>query len=109
MDADPHKAATRQLKELGMVHETHHRFVPWVCMTPPSLAARAPYRQAAVAQTFLSAGSRDFPVPYSRSGTGDWKVARTRRLESLRHNAHRSFVFHHFFRRLFQIIFRHGA
>jgi REP element-mobilizing transposase RayT len=36
-----------------------------------------------VAQAFLSAGSRDFPVPCS--GTGDWKVARTRRLESLRY------------------------
>jgi len=47
--------------------------------------------QAAVAQTFLSAGSRDFPVPCFRAGTGDWKpnvglrVARTRRLESLRY------------------------
>jgi len=40
---------------------------------------------ATVAQTFRSAGSRDFPVPSSRSGTGDWKVARTRRLESLRY------------------------
>ncbi len=42
-------------------------------------------RQAAVAQTFLSAGSRDFPVPCSRSRTGDRKVASTRRLESLRY------------------------
>ena len=41
--------------------------------------------QGAVAQTFRSAGSRDFPVPCCRSGTGDWKVARTRRLEGLRH------------------------
>jgi hypothetical protein len=39
-----------------------------------------------VAQTFLSAGSRDIPVPCFQSArTGDWKVARTRRLESLRH------------------------
>jgi hypothetical protein len=36
-----------------------------------------------VAQTFLSAGSRDIPVPCSN--TGDWKVPGTRRLESLRY------------------------
>jgi hypothetical protein len=36
-----------------------------------------------VAQTFLSAGSRDIPVP--RSETGGWKTAPTRRLESLRY------------------------
>lgn len=47
--------------------------------------------QGEVAQTCLSAGSRDFPVPWFRSGTGDWKpnvglrVARTCRLESLRY------------------------
>jgi hypothetical protein len=36
-----------------------------------------------VTQTFLSAGSRYFPV--ACSGTAVWKVARTRTLESLRH------------------------
>jgi len=41
--------------------------------------------QRGVAQTFLSAGSRDFPVPCFHAGIGDWKVARTRRLESLRY------------------------
>jgi len=41
--------------------------------------------QRGVARTFLSAGSRDFPVPCFHAGTGDWKVARTRRLESLRY------------------------
>jgi len=41
--------------------------------------------QGDVAQTFLSGGSRDFPVPCFLSGTGDWKVATTRRLESLRY------------------------
>jgi hypothetical protein len=46
-----------------------------------------------VAQTFQSAGSRDFLVPCSEDlGTGDWKpnvglrVARTHRLESLRYD-----------------------
>ena len=39
----------------------------------------------AVAQAFQPAGSRDFPVPCFRSGTGDWKVARTRRQECLRY------------------------
>src|SRR5437016_3560375 len=41
-----------------------------------------------VAQTFLSAGSRNFPVPCFAQllGTGDWKVPRTRRLESLRYD-----------------------
>ena len=34
---------------------------------------------------FLSAGSQDFPVPCFGAGTGDWKVARTRRLDSLRY------------------------
>jgi hypothetical protein len=43
------------------------------------------------AQTFLSAGSLEWqaeprlPVPCFRSGTGDWKVASSRRLESLRY------------------------
>ena len=41
--------------------------------------------QGVLAQTFESAGSRDFPVPCFRVGTGDRKVARTRRLESLRY------------------------
>jgi hypothetical protein len=36
-----------------------------------------------VAQTFQSAGSRDFPVPCRE--TGNWKVARTRRQECLRY------------------------
>ena len=38
-----------------------------------------------VAQTFESAGSRNFPVPRARRGprTGDWKVALTSRLENL--------------------------
>jgi len=41
-----------------------------------------------VAQTFLSAGSRDILVPcFWRQATGDWKVPRTRRLESLRYIA----------------------
>ena len=41
-----------------------------------------------VAQTFLSAGSRNFPVPSLcvAQETGDWKVPRTRRLESLRYD-----------------------
>jgi len=51
--------------------------------TPKLLVA--PPMPGDVAQTFLSAGPRDFPVPCFRSGTGDWKVARTRRLESLRY------------------------
>src|ERR1043166_2825923 len=39
-----------------------------------------------VAETFLSAGSRDFPVPCRRIfWTGDWKVTVTRRLKSLRY------------------------
>src|SRR5262249_42835720 len=37
----------------------------------------------AVVQAFQPAGSRDFRVPCF--GTGDWKVARTRRQECLRH------------------------
>src|SRR5262249_22274312 len=41
-------------------------------------------RPPTVAQAFQPAGSRDFPVPFW-IGTGDWKVARTRRLESLRY------------------------
>ena len=36
----------------------------------------------AVGQTFLSAGEADFPVR-GIEGCGDWKVARTGRLESL--------------------------
>jgi len=40
-----------------------------------------------VAQTFLSAGSGDFPVASSRTETRDWKVPWTRRLESLRYVA----------------------
>jgi hypothetical protein len=42
-----------------------------------------------VAQTFLSADSRDILVPSSGdvSRTGEWKVAGTRRLESPRYNA----------------------
>ena len=38
-----------------------------------------------VAQTFESAGARNFPVPRARRGprTGDWKVALTSRLENL--------------------------
>src|SRR5437867_12602731 len=41
-----------------------------------------------VAQTFQSAGSRNFPVP--RAKRGDWKVPTTRRLESLRYRARRA-------------------
>jgi hypothetical protein len=58
-------------------------------LNPKNEVAQAKLAQTNVAQTFLSAGSRDFPVPCS--GTGDWKpnvglrVARTRRLESLRY------------------------
>jgi hypothetical protein len=48
--------------------------------TMPELAGGTP---AVVAQTFLSAGSGDFPV--ASSETRDWKVPRTRRLESLRY------------------------
>jgi len=41
-----------------------------------------------VAQTFLPAGSRHIPVPhFYLAKTGDWKAARTRRLESLRYVA----------------------
>ena len=36
----------------------------------------------AVGQTFLSAGEADFPVRWIEGG-GDWKVARTGRLENL--------------------------
>src|SRR5208282_5010474 len=48
-----------------------------------------------VAQAFQPAGSRDFPVPFFWSGTGDWKpnvglrVTRTRRQECLRYVAWR--------------------
>ena len=37
---------------------------------------------SAVGQTFLSAGEADFPVRWIE-GCGDWKVARTGRLEIL--------------------------
>ena len=56
----------------------------------PSLPV-ARRRQIDGAQTFLSAGVRErqaelrLPVPRFRSGTGDSKIARTRRLESLRY------------------------
>ena len=55
------------------------------CQTRTLKSPVAQPMQSDVAQTFLSAGSRDFPVPCFHSGTGDWKVARTRRLESLRY------------------------
>jgi len=43
-------------------------------------------RASRVAQAFQPASSRDFPVPFEFE-TGDWKVARTRRLESLRYDS----------------------
>ena len=52
---------------------------------PNSGAEKKGCRQNLVGQAFQPAGSPDFPVRCF-FGTGDWKVARTRRLESLRDN-----------------------
>ena len=55
----------------------------------PAISAPKPESNCveSVAQAFQPAGSRDFPVPCFNAGTGDWKVARTRRQECLRYSA----------------------
>jgi hypothetical protein len=55
----------------------------WKTIPSPQFDAQPIYRKKlAPPQTFLSAGEADFPVRWIEGG-GDWKVARTGRLENL--------------------------
>ena len=67
----------------GPYKPEHYRY--WAYSNLKARKANGNRSPLHVAQAFLPAGSRDIPVPCFCFGTGDWKVARTRRQECLRY------------------------